>query len=967
MKFPAILGFGLLSLIMTDASTCGAGTNPNYTNTIAQMTAYISGQMASNNIPGLSIALIDDQTVVWATGFGSADREGRVDADAGTVYHIGSCSKAILGTAYMQLLDQSRVDIETNITHYMPEFSMLPRFTNAEPVTIRSLLDHHSGLPGDFFNGLVTTTHALDDYPNWLIHCLQNDYPFAPVNERAYYCNSGFVLLSDVVRRITGTNFAEATDTMIFSPLGMDASSFLPNKAAISNRLAAAYNLNGEREPPEILNALGSGSMYSSANDLTKYIRMILANGQYNGQILVSSNGIDAMTTAQLTNLPLNVTDNPQGLGWDNVNDQRLRYAGKVFWKDGATYMHSAFLAISRDLKLGVAVIQNTAGSQCDDIGIKTLQWAILDKKSLAWPTNTFVPTFSPVTNWPQTNLNALAGLYVGDSGYNQVVAETGTITFIKDAYTTTPAAYSNLAPRMNGWLSLTNSQEAQFAFTNLSGHDMLVVHQVNGAFEAVAPLGEHYVPAPLSAAWSARTNRVYRMVDMFPTDYFWEPGMPQIKTLRFWVKDGALLTRWMFGAFVEEPQPQNDNLAFQPGVHYRKGGAIQVTMTNGFELLQYSSYRFLDEAAIPTLPVNTITNGAIPFANGTQWYWFSGQTGTTYRARLTAPNQNYFVRITDREGIAGSSGTNGPATWTCPSNGTYAIAVSASNSFAFSLSLTVCGSRQTQNDYDADGMDDPAVYQGSAMQWLVALSSSGYALRNIAIECADGLECSADYDGDGKADPAVYGPSTGRLLIRCSVQAYNLATMTIGDSRGVPVRGDFDGDHKADPALYSATSGLFGIWLSSSGYAAVSTLALGGAGWSNASEDYDGDGKTDPAVYEAASGTWHMAMSGHGYALASIVTAGGAGVVPAPGDYDGDGMADLMVYQASSGLWLCALSSQGYTTSGLAGIGGPAMVPRPGDYDNDGKTDPAVYDSTTRIFYVMFSGSAYKLFSISL
>jgi len=118
----------------------------------------------------------------------------------------------------------------------------------------------------------------------------------------------------------------------------------------------------------------------------------------------VSSNNIDTMTMPQLTNLPLNVKDNPKGLGWDDVDDYRFRYAGKVFWKNGAVLYHCAFLGISRDLKLGVAVIQNSPGNQCDEIGAETLRRAILDKTTTNhWPTNTFVPTPSPVTNRPQS------------------------------------------------------------------------------------------------------------------------------------------------------------------------------------------------------------------------------------------------------------------------------------------------------------------------------------------------------------------------------------------------------------------------------------------------------------------------------------------------------------------------------------------------------------------------------------
>jgi hypothetical protein len=834
---------------------------------------------------------------------------------------------------------------------------MLPRFTNST-VTIRSLLNHHSGLPGDFFNGLVTT-RVIDDYPSWLINCLQNDYPFAPVNERAYYCNSGFVLLSDVVRRITGTNFATAMDNMIFTNLGMDASSFLPDKAAISNRLAAAYNMAGERQPPEILNALGSGSMYSSANDLTKYVRMILANGQYNGQTLVSSNGIDTMTTPQLTNLPLNVTDDPEGLGWDNVDDYRFRYAGKVFWKDGATYMHSAFMAISRNLKLGVAVIQNNPGSQCDDIGIQTLQWAILEKTGQHWPTNTFVPTPSPVTNWPQTNLNALAGLYVGDSGYHKVVAETGTITFIQNAYTPTPTIYSNLAPRANGWFSRTNSQNFQFAFTNLAGHDMLLAHQADGAFEAVAPLGEHYLPEPLPEVWSGRTNRVYRMVNMFPTDYFWEPGMQQVKTLRLWVKDGALLTSWMFGAFVEEPQ--NDNLAFQYGVHYRKGGAIQVTTTNGFELLNYSSYRFIDEAAIPTLPVNVVTNGAIPFANGTQWYWFTGQTGKTYRARITASGREFFVRLTDREGIVLGSGTNGPATWTCTSNGTYAIAVSATNSFAFSLSLTM---RRTQNDYDGDGKADTSIYRGSDGLWLVALSGYGYQ-RGLVVETglAGWTPVPCDYDGNGITDMALYERSSGHWLIK-STSGGLVREGWLGGPAFTAAQGDFDGDAMTDPAVYREADGYWQVSASSRQYALCPT-SLGGTGYQPVVADYDGDGWAAPAVYNRETGRWIISFSSIGYQIATW-TFGGYGYLPTTADYDGDGLADPAVYVPGTAHWQVLLSGslakQGVYTwrdAVLATMGG---IPVPADYDGDGLADPAVYHPDIGLWELFRSTQGYQL-----
>ena len=214
----------------------------------------------------------------------------------------------------------------------------------------------------------------------------------------------------------------------------------------------------------------------------------------------------------------------------------------------------------------------------------------------------------------------------------------------------------------------------------------MIVLHQANGdPNEIVALLGERYDPSLAPAAWIGRTNQVYRMVDLYPDDINW--GQMGEKTLRLWMNDGVLIADWASGQNVMEPQ--DDTLAFQRGVAYRSGGAIRVSTTNGYETLQHAGYRFLDEAAIPTLSVPAVTNGAIPFTNGTQWYWFTGQTGNNYHFSLTATGQTCFVHFTDREGAVLDGGQQKEVTFACTSNGVYAIAVSATNTFDYTASLS--------------------------------------------------------------------------------------------------------------------------------------------------------------------------------------------------------------------------------------------------------------------------------------
>jgi len=93
----------------------------------AHLRWYIRRGMRKAGVPALSIALVDDQQLVWAEGFGYADRERHVPATPETVYQIGSITKVVNALAVMQLVEQGRMHLDRPITDYLPEFSMLTR------------------------------------------------------------------------------------------------------------------------------------------------------------------------------------------------------------------------------------------------------------------------------------------------------------------------------------------------------------------------------------------------------------------------------------------------------------------------------------------------------------------------------------------------------------------------------------------------------------------------------------------------------------------------------------------------------------------------------------------------------------------------------------------------------------------------------------------------------------------------
>ena len=116
----------------------------------------INKEIHGANIQGLSIALVDDQRVVWAEGFGFADAANGIAADPATVYPVGSITKLFTTLGALQLVEQDRLDIDQPIEQYLPGFSIKRREAEQTPITLRQLMSHHAGLPRDVMRGMWT-------------------------------------------------------------------------------------------------------------------------------------------------------------------------------------------------------------------------------------------------------------------------------------------------------------------------------------------------------------------------------------------------------------------------------------------------------------------------------------------------------------------------------------------------------------------------------------------------------------------------------------------------------------------------------------------------------------------------------------------------------------------------------------------------------------------------------------------
>ncbi|MBU1236545.1 MAG: serine hydrolase [Gammaproteobacteria bacterium] len=316
------------------------------------LTWLIEKEMSKNDITGLSIALVDDQRVVWQAGFGYAELEKGVPAAPETVYRAGSIAKLFTASAIMQLAEQGRIDIDKPLNDALPEFSIKSRFVHADPVTPRNVMSHHSGLPSNYLLDL----YVRDPSPHFevVLDGLRDEYLAFPPNKVFSYSNAGMAVLGTAVQRLSGEPFADYMTRHFFEPLRMTHSSFA------ARPVARTYEKNREVEPYSLRDMPAAG-LLSNVVDLSQFIKMQFAEGKSGERQILSAASVDEMLRAQNSRAPF-AFDSLVGLGW-MLHGIQVPGGGPVASHGGSLPDSHSMLAILPEHKLGVVVLTNSGSS----------------------------------------------------------------------------------------------------------------------------------------------------------------------------------------------------------------------------------------------------------------------------------------------------------------------------------------------------------------------------------------------------------------------------------------------------------------------------------------------------------------------------------------------------------------------------------------------------------------------------
>ncbi len=364
---------------------------------------FIEQERKDKAIPAIMIALVDDQEIVWAQGFGTADRRKNRPATAETVVRVGSVSKLFADLAAMQLVERGEVDLDRPVSEYLPEFR--PENPFDEAITLRQLMSHRSGLVreppvGHYFD---PTSPSIAD----TVASLNRTKLVYPPTTRTKYSNAAVTVVGRLVEAKAGEPFETAVQKAVLGPMGLKRSSFTLTaelEADLAKAVMWTYDGRTFEAPTFALGTSPAGNLYSTVNDLGRFLTVLFAGGEGPGGRVLKPETLETMYEPQFADKR---GRGGFGLGFALGDlDGALRVG-----HGGAVYGFATEVAALPKEKLGVVVVstKDCANDVSETIASEALRMmrAARDGKSLTIP--------EPTGPLPAETAQAADGRYTRD------------------------------------------------------------------------------------------------------------------------------------------------------------------------------------------------------------------------------------------------------------------------------------------------------------------------------------------------------------------------------------------------------------------------------------------------------------------------------------------------------------------------------------------------------------------------
>lgn len=316
--------------------------------------------MEVDGIPGVSITLLDDKSILWAEGFGYTDRDGKTPVNPDTIFSLQSISKCITATAIMKAVKDGLLDLDKPITDYLPDFTVNSVFEEhpEKKMTLRLLLSHKAGFSHEapVGNNLDSTITTFDEH----IKSISTTWLRFPVGQDYAYSNLGIDLAGYILQKVSGKEFHAYVDEALSTPIGMTNSTFDMSRIKKTQNRAIGHDSVRWRVPLEIP-MIPEGGYYSSAIEMAKFIQYHM-----NGNVSEEMYKIPSPMVGQTEGYALGVEKYyKHNTVFYNHGGGGFGFITSIVWYPG--------------LKLGVVVLTNCADMPAGYISPYDLGQMILD------------------------------------------------------------------------------------------------------------------------------------------------------------------------------------------------------------------------------------------------------------------------------------------------------------------------------------------------------------------------------------------------------------------------------------------------------------------------------------------------------------------------------------------------------------------------------------------------------------
>ena len=381
---------------------------------VPDLERHIADVVTNQRVVGLSIGVVRDQQFAWTAGFGHADFEDHRPPDARTLFRFDSNTKPVTGMAIMQLRDEGLLDLDDPLVDYIPEFAGVQQIAGTvADVTLRRLLTHRSGLSGE----VPGTWHATGIGPTIqeVLAGIGTCGIVIPPDSQHKYCNLGFVLLGEVVSRLTDRPYADYVRNTILEPLDMLDSTFDPDSSEIRRVTQHAWSPTNSRPGPArnlVFNdRLAAGGLHSTVQDMAKWLSLQFRRDralQRGGAQILSGTSLREMHQPQYA-------DDDWTDGWC-IGFSAVRRGDHVYLGHGGGNPGSlSRTAFHLGSSTGVIVVTNSDGHTAQgDVALETLDRLVAAHEAQPAP----IPAPSaPPPEWAARIIGSY-GSTAGETGY---------------------------------------------------------------------------------------------------------------------------------------------------------------------------------------------------------------------------------------------------------------------------------------------------------------------------------------------------------------------------------------------------------------------------------------------------------------------------------------------------------------------------------------------------------------------